>query len=184
VVVRIDLGELAFGQQCLVAQALDLLGLGVVKGLVRLAPSIVGVPPSLELGRRHRGEERGYHSGIDGIDRKLLADRGSMLVMQRSIVVAAPAPVLHRHLAAALPAPDDALEQGRALTGRTQAIVRHIVSQQEHSKRYTTSRTRPKQISWTNVSAHHFTVLMTGMSHYIILRSTGKCSGGYKAGTQ
>ncbi len=122
-IIRVDLGELALGQQRLVAQALDLLGLGAVDGLVRLAPGIVGAPPGFQLGRRHRGEERGHHPGIDGIGWKLLADRGSMLVMQRSTVVAVSAPVLHRHLAAALPAPDDALEQCRALTGCT---ARHL----------------------------------------------------------
>ena len=38
-VVRVDLVELALGQQRLVAQALDLLGLGAVEGLVRLVPA-------------------------------------------------------------------------------------------------------------------------------------------------
>src|SRR3954463_16622630 len=116
-IVWINLVELPLGQQRLVAQALDLLGLGTIESLVRLATGIMGTSPGLQFSRRHRGEERGHHPRVDWVGGKTLADRVALEATQVVAKIAVFALILHNHLAAAVPAPDKALKQHGPIAG-------------------------------------------------------------------
>ena len=97
-VIGIDPIKLALGQGGLIAQPLDLLRLGPVKGSGRLLPGRLRLLPGLQLGRRHRLEERSNHPCIDRIRRQVLADRRILAAVQGVADVAGAALVLDRSL--------------------------------------------------------------------------------------
>ena len=84
---------------------------------------LVGVPPGLELSRRHRGEERGHYARVDWVSGKTLTDRVALEAIQVVAKIAIFALVLHDHLAAAVPAPDKALKQHGPIAGSAARIT-------------------------------------------------------------
>ena len=101
-----NVAELAFTRGRLIAQALQMLRLGLGDALGLLLSLGQRLRLDIELHRREGLEKRVHPTRIDGIGRKVLTDRGPILLPQVVTEVAGAALLLHDHLVAAFPAVD------------------------------------------------------------------------------
>jgi len=127
----IDVAELALTRGGLIAQPLEMLGVGLGDAFGLLLPLGQRLLLHIELHGREGLKKGVDHPRINGIGRNILTHGSSILLPEVVTEVAGAALLLHHHLVAAFPAVDQPVQQGFARSwdapGFVPIILRVIV---------------------------------------------------------